>query len=200
MDLATLQTNLTTWVETYAGVPCEWGKLPQKIHNSPFALVYLGEISKAGHDERIQTYDEATDTTSVRVVGVRRLTLQVSFRAFNQNLGSSARQYAETFRAAMHSQSSFDDLNAANVALIDTAGLIDSDYTWSGRTVSQCDMSVYFALRASTADPNHDGSYIKNVNVYSASYIVGEDGQPVLDEEGNPISTESTLAVEVTSP
>lgn len=199
MDLNAVQTALTDWVETYSSLPCEWGKLPQKIHDGPFVLAYLGGIAKSGHDERIQTYDDATDTTSVRVVGVRLLTLRLSFRSFDQRLGFSGRQYAETLRVAMHSTSSFDDLVAANLALVDTDELVDSDYTWSGRTVSQCDMSVSFALRASTVDPNHDGSYIKNVNVSSASYVIGEDGQPIYDEDGNPISTESTLDVEVTS-
>lgn len=200
MDLGAVQTALTSWVEDYSGVQCEWGRMPQQMYTQPYALAYLGAIEKAGHDERIQTYDAVADTTSVQVTGVRRLTLRISFRSADQRLGFSARQYAETFRVALHSQSSWDDLNAANLAYIDSGELVDSDYTWSGRQVSQTDMDIFLGLRASTTDPNHDGSYIQNVNAASQQYVVDEDGNPVVDEDGNYVVTEEGDAFSITSP
>lgn len=197
MDLSAIETALTSWVETYSGLSCEWGRQSQKAHAGPYVLAYLGAITKAGHDERIQTYDSDSDSTEVTVVGVRRLVLRLSFRAFSQALGSSARQYAETFRVALHSQSAMDDLNAANLAYIDSDELVDSDYIWSGRRVSQCDMSVSMGLRAYLADANHDGSYIGSVNVSTQQYVIDENGTPVVDEEGNLIVTEEEAAFSI---
>jgi len=181
MDLGTVQTALTAWVETYSGIDCEWGRLPQKLHTGPFALAYLGTIVKLGHDERIQTYGDDGDNTAVRVVGVRRMTLRVSFRSFDQRLGGSARQLAENFRARIHWQSSFDFLRASDLALIDTSELVESDYEWSNRTISQVDLSTTLGVRSSFADPLHDGSYIGTANIDSEQIIVDEYGVPVLD-------------------
>lgn len=200
MDLDALQTNITAWVETYAGIPCEWGRMPQNMIIGPYVLAYLGPITKLGHDERIQTYDFDTDATEVTVTGVRRLTLRLSFRTNDQRLGSSARQEAETFRVALHAQSSFDTLNDANLALVDTGELVENDFEWSGRTVSQTDLEVIFNLRAQTPDPNHDGSYIKSVAVSSQQIVVDEDNTPVVDENGDLVVTEDADGFTITSP
>lgn len=191
MDLAAIQTALTTWVETYAGIPCEWGRMSQNMHIGPYVLAYLDAIVKLGHDERIQTYDFDSDTTSVQVVGVRRMTVRLSFRTGNQSLGSSARNYAEILRVAMHAQSSFDTLNTANLALVDTGELVDTDYIWSGRTVSQTDMDIIFNLRAYTTDAAHDGSYIKFVNIDTEEYVVDEDETPVVDVSGDFVTVDT---------
>ena len=113
------------------------------------------------------------------------MTLRLSFRSFDQRLGGSSRQLAETFRIALHGQSSWDDLNTANLAYIDTGELVDSDYVWSGRRVSQTDMDVVFGLRAFTTDANHDGSYIKFVNIDTQEYVVDEDAVVVADVSGD---------------
>jgi hypothetical protein len=191
MDLSAIQTALTAWVETYAGIQCEWGRQPQQIHEGAFVLAYLGAITKAGHDERIQVYDFDTDTTSVTVVGVRRLTLRLSFRSFDQRLGGSGRQYAENFRVALHSQSSWDTLKTAELSYIDSGELVDTDYIWSGRMVSQTDMDVVLGLRASTADPLHDGSYIKYVNIDTQEYVVDEDDVVVADVSGDFVTVDT---------
>ena len=182
MNLGTIQTALTSWVETFSGLPVEWGRMPQKLHTGPFVLAYLGPIVKLGHDERIQTYGDDGDNTTVRVVGVRRMTLRLSFRSFDQRLGGSARQYAENFRARAHWTSSFDYLRTSDLALIDTSDLVEADYEWSGRMVSQVELSTTLGLRASFADPLHDGSYIGTVTEPQAEeIIVDEYGVPVLD-------------------
>lgn len=191
MDLGAIETALTAWVEKYAGIECEWGRQPQKIHGGPFVLAYLGAINKVGHDERIQSYDFQSDSTTVTVTGVRQLVLRLSFRSFDQRLGFSARQYAENLRVALHGQSSWDELNAANLAYQDSGELVDTDYIWSGRQVSQTDMSITFGLRAQTADPNHDGSYIKFVNIDTQEYVVAEDGAPVVDESGQYVTVDT---------
>lgn len=185
MNLSAIQTTLTAWVETYSGVECEWGRLPQLIHPGAFVLAYLGAITKAGHDERIQVYDFDSDSTSVTVVGVRRMTLRLSFRSFDQRLGFSSRQYAEDFRVALHSQTSWDTLRDAELSYIDSGDLVDTDYIWSGRQVSQTDMDVILGLRASTADAEHDGSYIKYVNIDTQEYVVTEDDEVVEDVSGD---------------
>lgn len=191
MDLSAIETVLTSWVETYSGVECEWGRQPQQAHPGAFVLAYLGAITKHGHDERIQVYDFDTDTTSVTVVGVRRLVLRLSFRAFDQRLGGSARQYAEDFRVGLHAQSSWDQLRDAELSYIDSGELVDTDYIWSNRMVSQTDMDVVLGLRASTADALHDGSYIKYVNIDTQEYVVDEDDDVVVDVSGDFVTVDT---------
>lgn len=191
MDLGAVQTTLTSWIETYSGVEVEWGRLPQVIHPSAFVLAYLGAITKAGHDERIQVYDFDSDSTSVTVVGVRRMVVRLSFRSFDQRLGGSARQFAENFRVALHSQTSWDTLRDAELSYIDTGELVDSDYIWSGRMVSQTDMDLILGIRASTADTEHDGSYIKFVNIDTQEYVVTEDDEVVVDVSGDFITVDT---------
>ncbi len=191
MDLGAIQTALTAWIETYSGVECEWGRQPQLIHTSAFVLAYLGAITKAGHDERIQTFDFDSDLTSVKVVGVRRMVVRLSFRSFDQRLGFSARQFAEDFRVALHAQTSWDTLRTAELSYIDTGELIDSDYIWSGRMVSQTDMDLTLGLRASTTDTAHDGSYIKFVNIDTQEYVVTEDDEVVEDLSGDFITVDT---------
>lgn len=190
MNLGTIQTVLTAWVEASSALECEWGKLPQKIHMGGLVLAYLGAITKQGHDERISTYDFDTDSTSVQVVGVRQLELRLSFRSFDQRLGNSARQYAEDFRVAMHSESSLQTLATAEMGLIDTSELIETDYEWSGRVVSQVDMTVILGVRAFTTDAAHDGSYIKFVNIDTQEYVVDEDETPVVDVSGDFVTVD----------
>lgn len=188
LDLNAVQTAITAWVEEASSLECEWGRNSQKIHVGGVILAYAGAMSKIGHDERIQTYDGAgPDTTSVRVVGVRLFPLQLTFRTFDQRLGYSARQYAEEFRTLIHSTTSFETLRAADLALVDTGELVESDYTWSNRMTSQVDLTVTMSLRADFSDANHDGSYIKTVN-YTGEIDVDGDG-----------STDQTLTETITS-
>lgn len=176
MNLTTVQTALTAWIEEASTLQCEWGRQPQKMHVGPFILAYAGAMTKLGHDERIQTYDGAgPDTTSVRVVGVRHLPLRLSFISFDQRLGNSARQYAEEFRTLIHATTSFETLQTAELGLVDTGELVETDYEWSGRMVSSVDLTVTISLRADFADPNHDGSYIGTVN-YTGEVDTEYDG------------------------
>ena len=180
-NFTTVQTALTAWIEEASSLQVEWGKQPQKMHIGASILAYPGAMTKLGHDERIQTYDGAgPDTTSVRVVGVRLFPLRLSFMSLDQRLGNSGRQYAEEFRTLIHSQTSFDTLAAAELALVDTGALEDTDYNWSGRTVSVVDLETILSLRVSFSDANHDGSYIGTVNwTYGidTEYDDTDDGQ-----------------------
>jgi hypothetical protein len=190
MDLGATEIALTTWVETHSGLELEWGLQPQKLHTGPFVLAYLGPITKVGHDERIQSYNVGDDSTSVRVVGVRRFPLRLSFRAFDQSLGGSARSYAETFRARAHEQESFDFLRTSEISFNDTSNLVDVDYEWSNRLVSQTELTVYLELRSDVTDELHDGSYIGTVNAEPVPYIVDEEGTPVIDNDGDFLTQE----------
>jgi hypothetical protein len=199
MDLSSVETTLVTWIEQASSLEVEWGKQPMKVHMGPFILAYAGAITKIGHDERIQTYDANTDSTSVRVVGVRRLPLRLSFRSFDQRLGDSARQFAEEFRALAHSDTCLQTLATAEIALVDTGELVESDYEWSGRTVSQVDLTVVLSLRASFSDALHDGSYIKHVNAEQDEYVVDENCDVVVDEDGNPVTSETIRTINITT-
>jgi hypothetical protein len=191
VDLGTLQTVVTTWVEAASGVQLEWGRMPQKIHTEAFVLAYIGAITKSGHDERLQNFTFATDLTDVTVSGVRTMTLTLSFRSFDQRLGGSARSYAETFRTLIHSDTNIQTLVTAEIALVDTGELIDTDYEWSGRMVSQTDMDVTLAFRAAETDTVHDGSYIKYVNIDTEEYVVDEDDVVVVDVSGDFVTVDT---------
>lgn len=191
MDLGAIQTALTSWVEAHSGLEVEWGKLPQQVHMGPFVLAYIGAITTAGFDERISTYTFDSDSTAIQTSGVRRMTLRLSFRSFDQRLGNSARQYAETFRVALRSETSLQSLVTAELALIDTGDLIETDYTWSGRMVNQIDMDVALGLRAIQTDPNHDGSYIKYVDIDTEEYVVAEDDEVVVDVSGDFVTVDT---------
>jgi hypothetical protein len=57
--------------------------------------------------------------------------------------------------------------------------------------VSQTELTVSLALRASFADANHDGSYIGTVNAEPQPYIVDEYGVPVHAENDDQLIPES---------
>lgn len=190
MNLTTTQTVLTTWAEQASTLELEWGRQPQKVHMGAFILAYAGPMTKLGHDERIQTYGDDGDNTAVRVVGVRHLPVTFSFRSFDQRLGGSARQYAEEFRTLIHTTTAMETLTTAEIALVDTADLVETDYSWSGRMVSQVDLDVIFALRANFSDPLHDGSYINEVQITSTEYIIDEGEDPITDLDGTIVIVE----------
>jgi hypothetical protein len=179
MDLASVYTALTTWIETYSSLQCEWGRMPSKIRTTPFVLAYIGAITKQGHDEHVFEYDFDTDSTTETVLGCRQLILRLSFRSDDQRLGYSARQYAETFRVALHATTAMDFLSENYLAFVDSGELVETDYVFSGRMMSQVDMDVTLALRAEFVNDNHDGSYIRYVNIDTQEYVVDEDEVPV---------------------
>ena len=200
MDYSAIQTNITAWVEQISTLEVEWGKMPQQMHQGPFILAYAGPVSAIGQDEPNYVYNEVTDDMDEQMLGVRRMIIRLSFRSFDQRLGNSARQYAEDFRILSQSTSSIDTLTDAYLGLISTGDLVETDYNWSGRAVSQVDMDVTLGVRADVSNTLYDGSYIKNVNVEEQDVVVDESCIPVVDEEGNPIVTETTRTTAITSP
>jgi hypothetical protein len=211
MNLGAIQTSITSWVEGLmlqaslaregetVAAQIEWGRQPMQYHTEPFILAYAGPIVKLGHDEPIYVYNELTDELEEKMIGVRRLMLRLSFRSFDQRLGWSSRQYAEDFRLLTQSSSSIDTLHSAYLGLWDTGELVDTDYEWSGRLVSQTDMDVTLGVRAELPNLGYSGSYIKNVNIEGYSYLLTEQGNPIEDELGNPVVDEEALTISVTT-
>ena len=193
MNLGENQSALTTWVQDTSGLSCEWGRLPRRFHTKPFVLAYAGPISSQGHDERTYSYNELTDALEEKMLGVRQLTLRLSFRSPDQRLGFSARQLAEDFRLMVESTPSIAFLNEAYVSFISTGDLVETDYEdASKRMMSQVDMDVVLGLRASKQNPNYDGSYIKHVELSSEQYVLDESDNSVVDEDGNHVTTEAS--------
>ena len=186
VDFTTLQTNLTAWVELLSSLEVEWGRQPQKIHAGPFILAYAGEITSLGHDERIYTFDSQTDQQVETMIGVRRFPLRLSFRSpSDQRLGGSSRQYAEEFRLMSQSTNSIEFLQTNDIGLVDIGPLIDTDYTWSGRRVSQVDVTVNLALRLNSANTIYSGDYINTVNITPQRVIITNDNDFVVDQNGD---------------
>lgn len=199
IEFATLQTNITTWVESLVGLDAdgdqinvEWGKQPQKIWTRAFILAYAGPITKLGHDWRGYAYDQQTDQQSETMYGVRLFPLRLSFRSFDQRLGRDARQYAEQFRLQIQSSDSTDFLAENCIGFVDTSDLIETDYEWSNRIVNQVDMTVMLQLHLDSLNPQYGGDYIDTVEVTGLDVIIDNLGIDVIDNLGNLLVAEST--------
>jgi len=193
MDLAALATGIETWLGVTAldvdgggtALPVEFGRLPKKVHTSPFVLVYLGPIGKLGWDISRYTYNSTTGANIEQMHGARRMPVRISFRAFNQGWGKSARQFAEDFRVRHRKPESLETLRDAGMALWDSTDLIDTDYEYSGRLISQCDMTVYIGVWAYERSAATDAGFLQTVNFEGQSYLLDQHGNPIKDGTGN---------------
>ena len=206
MDLSAVATGIETWLGLTAvdvngtvpvALPVEFGRLPKKVHTQPFVLAYLGPIGKLGYDFPRYTYNALTDEYVEQMRGVRRLPLRLSFRSFSQEWGKNARQYAEDFRVRLKKQSAMEALGDAKLALFDTTDLISTDYEYSGRLISQVDLTVYLGLCGYERLATDDTGYIKNVNIEGQAPVVDEYQNPVYDEAGDPVVAEETITINV---
>lgn len=192
MDFAVLQTNFTDWVEglatdrTGAGVPVEWGRMPQKVHTGPFILAYLGAIVQRGQDVKRYDYDEVTDALDETMVGFRRATFRLSFRNFDQRLGYGARYWAERFRTRTQSTFGIQSLPDP-LGFQSTGELVETDYEWNGHMVNQVDMDVVLNFWMQVIDTDYDGAHIQSVNMEAQNYLLDEMGNPIEDTLGNPV-------------
>ncbi len=198
MDLGQIQTDLDTWVTTLSGLPVEWGRQPSKIYTSAFVLAYPGPIVKIGHDFPTYTHDTLTDQLVERMYGNRRMTLRLSFRSFDQRWGTSARHYAEQFRVKTQSTERSTPLMGL-ACLSDTGELVENDYEWSGRMVSQVDMDVTLGLWGYELNPTYDAGYIRHANIEGQGHVIDEMGNPVEDESGDPVIVEEVITINVTT-
>ena len=196
MDLGVVQTGIESWLNLTAvdvdngsvPLPVEFGRSPSKVHTSPFVLCYRGPILKMGHDIPQYTYDEITDEYIQQMWGVREMVVRFSFRAFNQDWDKAARQYAEDWRIRVESDRSILELSdSAFLAIIETGELVDLDYEWSGRLVSQVEASCRFRLWGYERNASTDAGYIKSVHVVGEQTIITEESDTVTDEQGQPI-------------
>ena len=196
MDLGVVQTGIESWLNLTAldldnggaPLPVEFGRAPSKVHTQPFVLVYRGPILKIGHDIPKYTWDEVTDKYIQQMWGVREMVVRFSFRAFNQDWDKAARQYAEDWRIRAESDRSIFELgDSAFLSLIETGELVDLDYEWSGRLVSQVEASCRFRLWGYERSASVDQGYIWNVNMEAQNHIVDQWGNPVYDSFNNPV-------------
>lgn len=206
MDLGVVQTGIESWLNLTAvdvdngsvPLPVEFGRSPSKVHTRPFVLCYRGPILKLGHDVPKYTYDYLTDEYVQQMWGVREMVVRFSFRAFNQDWDKAARQYAEDWRIRVESDRSIFELgDSAYLSLIETGELVDLDYEWSGRLVSQVEASCRFRLWGYERSASYDQGYIKSVHIEGQGQVIDEWSKPVFDEDGNPVVVEETLDITV---
>jgi hypothetical protein len=210
VDLAAIETGLGAWLgitarninkdgDDIGPMPVEYGRRPKKVHTGPFVLAYLGPIGKLGWDFPRYTFNEITDELVEQMLGVRRMPVRFSFRAFNQDWGLNARQFAEDFRIRLKKDTAMAALGAARLALFDSTDLIETDYEYSGRLISQVDLTVVFGLCAFERNATDDVGYIKSVNIEGQGQVIDEWNKPVEDEEGNPVIVEDVMTINVTT-
>lgn len=187
MDLTALEANVTTWVETLSGLKVHWMRQKPKALQFPFIQAELLAIAGKGIDERLYTYDAVNDKNVLTMTGIRALTISLHFLSRNQELGKSARQYAENFRTQILRPSSLDFLYSSNLSFVEMLALADGDYVdESGRLLSKVTVDVGLELRSSLTDPVDLGDYIKKVTYHFGGYVLDEFGRVlVIDEQGN---------------
>jgi len=201
MDFDAIEADLKTWVSGLSEIPVEWGRQPHKVHTGPFIMAYIETITPIGHDEPRWAYNDATGKLEESMVGNRRVTLRLSFRTFSQIGSGAARQYAERFRGRTQSSTSVDTVHGFEcIGQWGTGDLIESNYRWSGRWVSQADMNVTLGVRSEFFNPDYTGGFIKTVNVEGQNYIVDRFGTPVQDNLGNPLVPSDHIEITVTIP
>lgn len=163
MDLSITEGVIKSWVETLSGLPFEWGANHHRRHNQAFVLASPGLFVPLGRDEERWLFTPSPDGQALTMSGIRHLTITLSFRSFDQRLNLSSRKYAEEFRILTTSPSSIETLAAAELGLVETSDLGDTDYIYQRRQISQADMDVTFAMRFETDDPIWGGEYINVV-------------------------------------
>jgi len=189
-QLAQLQTDITTWIETLSGLSVEWGQEPQYMHIDAYILAYEGSYSSQGRDERFFEYNSSTGQLDLTMSGIRQLGLTLSFRSDSQAWGENAAYYAEMFRLNLRSPSSVDMRAAAKFALVRAEEGIRTDYPFNGQIWSQVDLPLVLAVRLNTADANYDGAYIDTIKITSQKRVITEEGEYVVDENGDLVIDE----------
>lgn len=185
MDLAAVETALTSWIQQQSGLLVHWRRQAPQAMPFPYIEAELLAISGKGHDEQFWDFDLDTDINSLTMSGVRAMTLSLSFLSMSQSLGASARQHAESFRINLFRPSSIETLYTANLALGNMLSLADTDFVdRSGRAVSQVSVDLAFEMRSSAVDASWDGSYIHTVDWETEEYVIDEFGNPVIGEDG----------------
>lgn len=201
MDLASIETNVKSWVETTSGLSMRWRHQPQIAMTFPRIEGELLVIRGKGVDEPVWSYDSDTDSNDLTMSGVRAFTITLHFQSRSQNLGESARYYVERFRTRTLRPGSITTLTAANLALSGVLGVNAGDFEdRNGRALSQVSVDLAFEARSSEADTTWDGSYIKKVTVTTDKYVTDEYGNPITDENGDHVVTDTgyTMTIEDT--
>ena len=189
-SLAVLQTDITTWIETLSGLPVEWGREPQYMRVEPYILAYAGAFSAQGKDELFYNYNTATGLVDLTMSGIRQLPLTLSFRSADQSWGGNARYYAEKFRLNLRSPTSVDLRTDALFSLVRSEPLIETDYPFNGHMWSQVDLPIVLAIRFNTEEENYDGSYIDTVKITSQKRVIDEEGNFVVNNDGDLVTDE----------
>ena len=201
MDLGAIQTALTTWVETYLDMKTDWELQAESAYYrlEARALLSITASSKAHVDEPIWIYDELSDKNEVFMSGIRNLTFTITVRNNDQRQEFTARQYLETFRTRTLSPSSIAFLSENCLALVETLPLVNLDFRRDDRRESQTSMDIFFQLRSTEQDEQFGGEYIKTVDIDVEQYVVDENCTPVVDENGDYVTTDAEDFVEVSS-
>jgi hypothetical protein len=131
--------------------------------------------------------------------GARRVPLRLSFRAFSQTALLGARQFAEDFRSNLYGAESQAALEAAKISLFDASDLVDTDYQFSGRLVSQVDMTLNLGVWGFQRNASFDAGYIKRVTLTGEGYVLDEEGNLVRDENGDAVVHNETLEIDITA-
>jgi hypothetical protein len=209
MDLGQIQTGIESWLNLTAvdanedpviALPVEFLQQPNKVQTKPFVGVRIGTIVKLGHDVKKYTYDDLTDDYIEQMWGVRRMTVRLLFRSFDQRWAYNARQFAEDWRVRTQSTRSINSLGDVGLSLWGSIGeLIETDILWSGKLISQVATDVTLGLWGYERTPRTDTGYIKNVNMEWQGQVIDEYGVPIEDESGNPVVVEDVITINVTT-
>lgn len=208
MDLAAVQATVETWLNLTAvdpsqdppqPLPVYFARQPHRFQLAPQVLVYPGPILKVGHDFPQYVYDETTEENIEQMYGVRKMIVRLSFRTFDQSWGNSARQFAEDWRIRTESTRSVAAMSNGGLAIWGTGELVETDYEWSGRMVSQVDVDATLGLWGFERNASTDEGYIETIVVEGERVVIDEYGQGVTENDATIITEENAIDFTVTT-
>ena len=85
------------------------------------------------------------------------------------------------------------------LSLHDTGPLVDTDYQYSGRLVSQVDMTLTMGVWGYQRSADYDAGYIRRATLTGEGYVLDEQGNPVRDENGDAVVHEEALEIDVSA-
>lgn len=127
--------------------------------NVPLAVLSWVSSVPVGVDETRWSIDGTVVApglnATAQTIAQRVMTLQVGFEAFEQLDAVNSRQYAESFRERVFSQSSIDTLVASSLGVVDATPAQQSDYrdgSNNGRWISRALVEVRINVASLTTD------------------------------------------------
>lgn len=180
MDLATIKPALLSWVATATGLEAVWRDdrrpwFPLDASTPGHALLHLFGARSVGVDETRWEHDGGApsgEEITPSQVGSRIFTLSIFVQSLSHVPGEEAHHFLERARVRLRAPSSLEAFQAAGLAIVDSAQLLEIPTEIDDRVVSAAQLDVRFATLSTFDDT--PTTYIER-GVFSTDFS-GADG------------------------